>query len=156
VVQVGLGQQRVLADDVHRPGPAREAALDHLGDDAPHAAGRSDAPGRLELGQRVVDIMLIAGQVRRNAPRVATALHVVLAAQRRDAAAGASHLSRHEGEIQERVRVVDAVDVLGDPHAPDEAGATKRRPGIPPRRARDVGGGHAGNTLGIVERVRLQ
>ena len=45
VVQVGLGEQRVLADDVHRPDLAVEAALDHLGHDEAGAAGRPHAPG---------------------------------------------------------------------------------------------------------------
>src|SRR5204863_9096116 len=135
---------------------AGEAALDHLGHDAPGAAGRSHAPRLLEARERVVDVMLVAGQVGRDAAGIAAALHVVLAAKRRDAAARTAYLAGHEREVQQRVGVVDAVDVLGDAHAPDQAGAGKRRLRVPARGLRDVARGDAGDPLGVVQRVGLE
>ena len=52
--------------------------------------------------------------------------------------------------------VVDAVDVLGDAHAPDQAGAGKRRLRVPARGLRDVARGDAGDPLGVVQRVGLE
>ena len=52
--------------------------------------------------------------------------------------------------------VVDAVDVLGDAHAPDEAGSRKRRLRVPAGGLGDVARGHAGDALGVVQRVRLE
>ena len=40
VVEVGLGEQRVLADHVHRADAAAQTRLDHLGDHEPRARGR--------------------------------------------------------------------------------------------------------------------
>src|SRR5256712_12717827 len=57
-------------------------------------------------------------------------------AQRGDAAAGEAHLAGDERQVQHRVGVVDAVRVLGDAHAPDQAGARERRARGPPPRPR--------------------
>ena len=152
VVQIGLGQERVLADHVHRPDVAGQAAFHHLGDDESGRAGRTDAPRALEPVECRGVVGAVAGQVRRNAAGVAAALHVVLAAERRDAAGRKSELAGDEREIQERVRVVDAVHVLRDPHAPDQARAGERRPRVPARRLRDVGGRHAGDRGGVLQR----
>src|SRR5436309_7977549 len=122
-MEIGLGEQGVLAYDVHRARPAGEAAFDHLRHDTAHAARRPRAPRRLELRERLGSVILVTGEVRRNAAGVAAALDVVLAAEGRDAAAREAHLARDEREIQERMRVVDAVDVLGDAHTPDQTRA---------------------------------
>ena len=49
------------------------------------------------------------------------------------------------------MRIVDAVGVLGDPHAPDQAGAGERRARVPAGGLGDVGGGDPGDRLGAVE-----
>ena len=48
VVEIGLGEQRVLAHHVHRADPPVEAALDHLGDHEPGRGGRAAPPDALE------------------------------------------------------------------------------------------------------------
>ena len=155
VVEVGLREERVLADDVHRADPPVEPGLDHVGHREPRLGRRPDAPGPLEQGQRLGRVGLVAGQIGRDAARVAAALDVVLAAERRDAGAGPAELPGHEREVQERVGVVDAVHVLRDPHPPDQARAPPRRARVPARGARDVGGGHAGQRRRALEgRVR--
>ena len=120
VVEVGLREQRVLADDVHGARLAAEAPLDHLRHDTADASGRSHAPRRLEARERGGVVVRIAREVRRNAAGVAAALDVVLAAERRDAAAREAHLAGDEGKVEQRVGVVDPVRVLGDAHAPDQ------------------------------------
>ena len=156
VVQVGLGQQGILADDVHRAGGAGQRALYDLGDDAAGAARRPHAPRLLEARQRLRHVVAVAGQVGRDAAGVAAALHVVLAAQRRDAGARAAHLAGDKREIEQGVSVVDAVDVLGDAHAPDQAGTGERGTRVPAGGLHDVAGGHARHPLGVLERVGLQ
>jgi hypothetical protein len=156
VMQVRLGQQRVLADHVQGADTAAEAGLDHVGDDQPWLGGGTHAPGLLELAQTIRPVVLVARQVGRNAARIATSLDVVLPAQRRDAGPGKPELSGHEREVQQGVRVVDAVDVLGDAHAPDETGAAPRRARVPARGARDVVRRHAGHRRRAVERELRQ
>src|SRR3989475_9807755 len=170
-MEVGLREQGILAYDVHRARLTGEAAFDDLGHDAAHAARRPRAPRRLELRERLGSVILVTGEVRWNAAGVAAALDVVLAAEGRDAAAREAHLPRDEREVQERMRVVDAVDVLGDAHAPDqtrarflgERGSTPLStplrtcwPCIPARCLRDVAGGDAGDARRVVERERRQ
>src|SRR2546422_8712701 len=87
---------------------------------------------------------------RRDAAGVAATLDVVLAAQRGDAAAGKAHLASDERQVQERVGVVDAVRVLGDAHAPDQAGARERWPRVPARGLRDVARAHARHPFGVL------
>ena len=140
VVEIRLGQERVLAHHVHGADAAVEAALHHLGHDEAGRGRRAAAPGAREAVEARLRVVGIARQVGGDAAGVAAALHVVLAAQRRDARGGDAHLARGEREVQERMRIGGAVDVLGDPHAPDQAGAregraarTSARPGRCPR-----------------------
>ena len=100
VMEVRLREERVLADDVHGARRAVEAPLDHLGHDAPRRARGPDPPARLELRERVGIVRLVPGKVRRDAAGVAATLDVVLAAQRRDAAARNAHLPGHQREVQ--------------------------------------------------------
>src|SRR4029453_3672787 len=97
---------------------------------------------------------LVAGQVRGNAAGVTGALDVVLASERRDAAAMEAHLARYQREVQERVGVVNTVGVLGDAHAPDEARAREGRTRVPAGRLRDVLGRNAGDARGVVRRKK--
>ena len=156
VVEVGLREERVLADDVHGARLAVEAPFDHLGHDAPRPPRRPHAPVRLELRERLGVVLLVPGEVRRDAPGVAAPLDVVLAPQRGDAATGKAHLTRDECQVQDRVGVVDAVRVLRDTHAPDQAGARERRPRVPARGPRDVARAHGRHPLGVREREGLE
>jgi hypothetical protein len=80
MVEIGLGEQRVLAHHVHGADPAVEAALDHLGDHEPRRGGRPAPPDALEAveaGRRVVGV---ARQVGGDAAGIAAALDIVLPA----------------------------------------------------------------------------
>ena len=156
MMQIGLGEQRILADHVHRPHVAAETRLDHVGHDEARRVGRPHAPRALELRQRLRAIALVAGKVGRDTARVTAPLDVVLPAQRGDSRAGKSELAGDEREVQQRVRVVNAVDVLGDAHPPHQAGAGERGPGVPARGLGDVPFRHAGDALGLLERERLE
>ena len=81
VVEVGLGQQRILAHHVHGPDAAVEAALDHLGDHEPLLSWRPHPPGSLEAIEARRGVIGVARQVGGNAARVAAALDIVLTAQ---------------------------------------------------------------------------
>ena len=60
VVQVGLGEQGILAHDVHRARLPGEGPLDYLGDDAARPCRRLRPPRRLELRERLGDVVLVA------------------------------------------------------------------------------------------------
>ena len=68
---------------------------------------------------------LVVGKDHRDEAGVGGALHVVLAAQRMQPGAGAADLARHQRQRDQAARVVGAVDVLRNPHAPED----DRRPG---------------------------
>ena len=68
---------------------------------------------------------LVVGQEHRDQPGVRGALHVVLPAQRVEPGAGAAHVAAEQRERDQAARVVSAVDVLADAHAPED----HRRPG---------------------------
>ena len=88
------------------------------------------APQLLELLARVgVVDALVVGIHHRDQPRVGRALHVVLAAQRMQARAGPADLAGHQRQRDQAARVVGAVDVLRDAHAPEDhrAPSTSRR-----------------------------
>ena len=163
VGQVGVGEGRVLAHDVHAADVALGDGLDHVG--GPHALlGRQRAPpGALETGQVGGRVVLVARQRVGHAARVAGALHVVLTAQRRDAGPGPPHLPGEQREVEHRRRVVGAVDVLGHAHTPEQAGAVAARRAavlggarVEPGGAAQEVGRHAREILDVLRRVRLQ
>src|SRR5262247_4849191 len=155
-MKVGLGKQGVLADHVYGADRAVEAALAHFGDHHPGPLRWPRSPGTLEAAQARRRVVRVAWEIGGNGARVSTALHVVLAAERRDAGAGEAHLAGGEGEVQQRVRVRRPIDVLGDYHAPDEARTRERRPGIPAGGLSDARGGHPGHSRRGLEGVRLE
>ncbi len=79
------------------------------------------APELLEARARlrVVDALVIRKHHRDQA-RVRRALHVVLPAQRMQPGARASDLAGHQAERDQAARVVGAVHVLRDAHAPQD------------------------------------
>ena len=94
-----------------------------------HAPGRGKALARGGVGDA-----LVVGVHHRDQPGVRRALHVVLPAQRVQPGAGAADLAGHQRQRDQAARVVGAVHVLADAHAPqDHRGAAGRRTGAPPR-----------------------
>ena len=71
------------------------------------------------LRLRVVDA-LVVGVHHRDQAGVGRALHVVLAAQRVQAGARAADLAGHQRQRDQAARVVGAVHVLADAHAPQD------------------------------------
>ena len=71
----------------------------------------------------VVRHLLVAGENVRQTAHVAGALHVVLAAQRVHAGARHADVAAEHGQVGERLDVVGAGGVLGDPHAIEDAAA---------------------------------
>ena len=103
--------------------------LEHLGE-VP-AVGRRDraAPGGVEAGPDVrVEDVGEAGEAVGDGPHVAAALHVVLAPQRVEAGAVATHVPAQQRQVDERQDVVDGVVVLGDAQRPAQLGPV--RPGV--------------------------
>ena len=113
---------------------------------APHVVLEARAGG-------VVLDVLEAGELVRQRAHVAAALHVVLAAQRREAGAVAADVPGQEREVDQREDVVDGVVMLGDAERPAELRALDARVRV--RELADRVGGHAGDALGLLERPRL-
>ena len=128
VILVGVGHRGVLAHDVH----ARDLALVHR----VHDLDDREAALRIErLAPEVLvpaaDVELLDGlvvrEVHRNQARVGRALHVVLAAQRMQAGSGPADLAGDQRERDQAARVVGAVRVLRDTHAPENDRRFRRR-----------------------------
>ena len=66
---------------------------------------------------------LVVGEEHRDQPGVGSALHVVLAAQRMQAGAGPADLAGDQRQRDQAARIVGAVGVLRDAHAPEDDGA---------------------------------
>ncbi len=101
VVDIRLGVGQVLAEDVEGLDLAVEQAVHHLGDHQAGLVGQVvDAPGRFELGPRWPDRSPSGSREDiGQRPHVAGALHVVLSAQRVDAAAFEAHVAQEHLEI---------------------------------------------------------
>ena len=115
MARVRVGAHRVLAEQEQ----AADAPVDHGGEALGGFQARRlvqlDTPCRLELRAHLgVGHLLIARKVRRARAHVACALHVVLAAQRVDAAAGTAVFAGHHGDVGERHHAFGARRVLGD------------------------------------------
>ena len=121
MLHVGIRHRRVLAHDVH--------AADHIGVHGIHDLDHGQAALRIELGvpQLLVECVAlgildreIIGIEHRDEPDIRRALHVVLAAQRMEAGAGPADLAGDQRQRDQAARVVGAVDVLRDAHAPED------------------------------------
>ena len=113
MMQVGIRHRRVLAHDVHAPdstGCCSVHDFDHgqtgLAVDR-HAPEILDQTGRVGL----VDTMVV-GQHHWNQTGIGCTLHVVLAAQRMQAGAGASDLAGDQRQCNQAPGVVGAVHML--------------------------------------------
>ena len=113
------------------------AASSMLGMRRPGSRVERDAPQRLEqLARRVVGDVAVARQLVRERAHVAGALHVVLAAQRVHADAGAADIAGRHGEVGDRHHRGRALAVLGDAEAViDRAVAAG---GVEPRRGAQI------------------
>ena len=93
---------------------------------------------------------LVVGEHHRDQAGVGGALHVVLAAQRMQAGAGPADLAGDERQRDQAARVVGAVRVLRDAHAPEDERALGA--GVEPRHLADGGGGDAAHRLHLLRR----
>ncbi len=109
-------------------------------------------PEPLELGADVgVLDRLVVGKDHRDQAGVGGALHVVLAAQRVQPGAGPADLAGDQRQRDQAARVVGAVDVLRNPHAPEDdrrLGAGVGAGDLAQRRGVDAA--HLGHLLGRV------
>ena len=122
VPDIGLGVGQIFPEDVKELDLAVHQAVHHL---RHHQAvlfrELLHAPGGLELGPgRRVLHLLITGEDVGQRPHVAGALHVVLAAQRVDAAAFKADVSQEHLEVGAAHDVIDAAGMLGDPQGIDQ------------------------------------
>ncbi len=119
VMHFGVRHRRVFAHDVHAadlPSVDRVHDLDY-GEPGPGI--ECSAPQLFEARACLVVVnALIVREHHRDQPRVGGALHVVLTAQRVQTRARTTHLAGHQAQRDETPRVVRAVHVLGDAHAP--------------------------------------
>ena len=126
MVGIGVAHGRVLAHDVQAlelPGQRRLHHLHHGQAGGGVQLGRGYAPG---AGHQLTRGGLVHAVVVRvhhgDQAGVGRALHVVLATQRVQAGAGAADLAGHQRQRDEAARVVGAVHVLADAHAPQDHG----------------------------------
>ena len=152
---VGFGARWVFADDVDSLHLAVLHRLEHLAEviAALRRYGHA-APRFLELAAQLGVLQILeARQPVRNRPHVAATLHVVLTAQRVEAASVAANLARQQREVDEREHVVDRVVVLGDAERPADHAAVRARVRVGD--LFDHIAGDAGVLLGAFERIRL-
>ena len=128
VPDVRIGHRRVLAHDVHAADVAGVDRIHDLDNRQPRLFIQRRAPQRLEfpLRPRVVDAPIVRIHHRDQAG-VARALDVVLAAQRMQAGAGPADLAGEHRQRDEAARVVGAVHVLRNAHAPEDHRCGRRR-----------------------------
>jgi hypothetical protein len=93
--------------------------------------GSSFTPQAASYFARISGVLhrLVVGEEHRDEAGVGGALHVVLAAQRMQARAGAADLAADQRERDQAARIVGAVGVLRDAHAPEDDGAFGAREG---------------------------
>ena len=136
VRDVGVGHRRVLAEHVHPPDLAAIGAVDDLDDR--EAGRRVDLGAPPDVAEEVAHLGVGHGLIIRHDLRdeacVRRALHVVLTAQRMQAGTRPADVTAEQRERDQAARVVGAVDVLRDAHAPEDhrPRAHRRRP-APPR-----------------------
>ena len=124
MVQVGVAHGRVLAHDVHAANLVRVALGRHyLVHDLDHGVAglviQLCIPKVFKPGMRgLVRHTLVVGEHHGDQSRVAGALHVVLTTQRVQASAGLADLPRHGTQRNQTARVVGAMHVLANAHAP--------------------------------------
>ena len=135
VLQIGVRHRGILALDIHAGDLAGMDRVDDL--DHGEAANRIELlmPELLErLAQIGAPDRLIIRQEHRDQPGVGSALHVVLAAQRMQPGAGPADLPGDQRQRDQAARIVGAVHMLADAHAPeDDRGAASAHTSAPLR-----------------------
>ncbi len=91
---------------------------------------------------------LVVRQEHRDQACVGSALHVVLSTQRMQAGAGTADLPGDQGERDQAARIVGAVHMLADAHAPEDDGSTRAR--IHPRHFAQGFGRNAADRLHLL------
>src|SRR5436309_13989576 len=103
MILVGLGLERVLANDVKGAQFSAFHRLKHLRQVPPFLWRNRNAPIRFKFGAKNVILdVLESGQAIRQCAHIAAALNVVLAAQRIQSAAISPDMSGKQSEIDER------------------------------------------------------
>ena len=116
------------------------------------SSSRPQSRSKRGLRLRVVDALVVRIH-HRDQPGVGGTLHVVLPAQRMETGARAADLAGDERERDQAARVVGAVDVLRDPHAPQDHRAL--RGGVEARHLADRLGRDAADRRHLLRRVLL-
>ncbi len=154
MLQIGIRHRGIFALDVHAVDLARMDRIHDL--DHGQAAHRIDLllPQMLErLAQIGAADRLVIRQEHRNQAGVGGALHIVLAAQRMQPGAGPSHLAGGQRQRNQAARVVSAVHMLADAHAPEDDRGPRR--GVLPRHLFQRLGGNAADRLHLLRREIL-
>ena len=121
MLQIGIRHRRIFTLDVH--------AVDFTGMDRIHDLNDGQAAHRIEFltpellegaAHVVASDRLIVRQKHRDQAGVGSALHVVLSTERVQAGAGAADLAGDQCQRDQAARVVGAVHVLADAHAPED------------------------------------
>ena len=110
-----------------------------------------------ELFKRLAQIgapdRLVVRQEHRDQAGVGSALHVVLAAQRMQSGAGTADLARRQRQRDQAARIVGAMDVLADAHAPEDDRGLRAR--IEPRHFLQRLGRYAADRFHLLRREIL-
>ena len=151
---VSFGVGGILAQAVKRCQLAALHGVQHVADVPALLCRNLCSPGFFKLAaQRVIFNMLEAGQPIWDCAHVTAALHVVLSAQRTDAAAVSAHVAGKQRQIDQRHHVVNSVVVLGDSKRPAELRAASA--GIRVRHLLDGRCWNSGFALGVLQRELL-
>ena len=123
MIEIGVRHRRVLALDIHAPDLAGIRGMDDLDHGQPGLLGERRLPKLLEFGvdRRALHVGIVRVEHRDQAG-IGGALHVVLAAQRMKPGAGPADLAAYQRQRNEAARIVGAVHVLGNAHAPEDHG----------------------------------
>ena len=128
--QVGVRHRRVLTLNVHAAHRTGVNRIHHFDDGQAGLVGNPHAPQRLEVLTRGrAGHALVVRQHHRDQARVRCALHVVLSTQRMQAGARAANLPGGHRQRDQAARVVGAVHMLADAHAPENHRRFRRRIG---------------------------
>ena len=129
VLDIGIGHRGVLAHDVHAADLPGVHGVHDLDDGEPRVRIERRCPQCFEPRSYVGGVAdrLVVGIHHRNQADVGGALHVVLSAQRMQTGAGAADLTGDHRQRDQAARVVGAVHVLRNSHAPEDHRRARRR-----------------------------
>ena len=119
---VGVRHRWILAKDIHRLDLVLMHRVHNLGDgEAFFITEIARLPNIGESGAHtIVCHRLIIWQEHRDQTRIRRALHVVLSTQWVQTCARTANMAAHERKRDQAARVVGAVDMLADTHAPED------------------------------------